>query len=218
MGTIKTANTSRHNFDKNFNRYVRNKSKRSLNAILRTKRLDAGFFFLEFYPMLRDFFIDTHNVNERDFEIILQLHANQPFSIDDVYECTTRPYQLLRNIPWASKFKLNMGRRAAMGLLSDLGARGIIETFKNHGRCGKKLYVISPNWSSDIRSFYENLLCLRKVRTIDNKEFPTDAKKSPSHYRKALRQNIYKDAFDGTSIKMKSSEVEVRLSEAKSLS
>lgn len=219
MKKIKTANSKNHNYKKNFNKYLRTTSTRSIRAIMRTKRLDAGFFPLEFYPALRDLFLDTHRIiSEKDFEILLQLFSNQPFSVEDVYDCTMRKRKY-DNIDWESRF--NLGRRAGKEFLDRLSSQKIITLYKKHGRYNKDLYNFSTKYNSDLRAFYENMYCVRKVRMTSNEEFPTAAKKSIPHYKKMLKQNNYKDAFDNdfdTELKTDDNSFRLKLHEARAKS
>jgi len=193
MEEIKTANSPRHNYSKSFKRYLKTRSTRSLLAIHRTKRLDAAFFWLEFYPLVRDIFLTKHQqFTEKEFEVMLQLHANQPFSIDDIYKCTAKGKQ------WGDDWtkKTSLGLRAAKGFLIKALSRKHFVLFKNNGRYNKKLYEFSPEMRTEFLRLYENMLCLSKIRTADPSFVPPIIKKSTVHYQKMLKQNFYKDCFD----------------------
>ena len=193
MEDIKTANGSTYNYSKTFKRYLKSRSTRSLRAIHRTKRLDAGFFWLEFYPLVRDIFLTKHQqFTEKDFEVMMQLHANQPFSIDDIYDST------VKGKPWAEDWtkKTSLGIRAAKGFLAKTLATGAIRVFKKNGRYNKKLYEFSPEMSSEFRRMYEYILCISKIRIYDTDFVPSSIRQSRSHLKKMLKQNAYKEKFE----------------------
>lgn len=192
MEYLKTANDWTHNYTKkSFKRYLKTRSTRSLAAILRTKRLDAGFFWLEFYPLVRDIFMAQHpEYTEKDFEILLQLHANQPFSVTDIEICTLKPKDYQGD--WSKR--TNPGIRTIRHFLSKHLKNGTFRIFKNHGAHSKTLYEFSPALNADMRRIYEHMLCLSKIRHQD--ELPSVVRTSKAHMRKIFKQNSYKDNFD----------------------
>lgn len=192
METVKTANDWTHNYTKkSFKRYLKTRSTRSLASILRTKRLDAGFFWLEFFPLVRDIFMAQHpEYSEKDFEILIQLHANQPFSVTDVEICTLKPKNYQGD--WSNR--TNPGARTVRHFLRKHLQNGDFRVFKNHNPYNKKLYEFSPGLNADIRRIYEQMLCLSKIR--HQNDLPSVVRKSKAHMRKIFKQNSYKDKFE----------------------
>ena len=217
MSDIKTANTPKHNYGRNIKKYIKTQSTKSLRAILRQKRLDAGFFFLEFYPLVRDIFIERHKfLTEQDFEILLQLHANQPFSVDDIDACLIRKSSYKHPVDWGKR--ASMGYRARVRYMKMCDANGVIRVFKMNGRANKKLYEFTPKFNSEFREIYENMLCLTKVRSADRTKVPEPLRKSIVHYKKMNKQNIYKDGLDADAeieIKTSDNEFGIKLRDAR---
>lgn len=217
MADVKTANTPNHNLGRNIKKYIKTKSTRSLRSILRQKRLDAGFFFLEFYPLERDLFLERHKfLTESDFEILLQLHANQPFSKDDVSACLWRKPSHKHPIDWS--VKTAMGTRARTSFLELCKANDVVRVFKMNGRANKKLYEFTPKYNSEFRKIYEHILCLSKIRSADRTETPEAINYSIPHRKKMNKQNIYKDGLDAEpdmEIKTSDNEFSIKLSEAR---
>ncbi len=192
MFDIKTANDNTRNYSKSFKRYLKTRSTRDLTAIFRTKRLDAGFFWLEFFPLVRDIFLTRHRqLTEKDFEVMLQLHANQPFTVDDVYDST------VKGKGWGEDWskKTSYGIRATKGFLAKMENFGYVRVFKMNGRYNKKMYEFTPKTNTEFRRFYEHILCISKIRFNEKEHVPPEMKKSRAHYKKMIKQNFYRDCF-----------------------
>lgn len=192
---MKTANTKKHNYTRAINRYSATHSKRTKRAVLRTKRFDAGFFFLDFFFLCRDIILESNEfMTEYDLEVVTQLHANQPFSKDDVMDCIVSKRSYNRPIKWAKK--TSYGVRATNKFMDIMIRHGVIYEFKTHGRNNKKLFVLTNRWEGIMKTMYENMLCITKIQPEDNRSFPYAMRKSKSHLKKALKQNFLKDGFD----------------------
>lgn len=190
---MKTANTPKHNYSKAFKRYIKSKSTRSIEAIHQTKRLDAGFFWLDFYPLVRDIFMAKYKqYNEKEYEALLQLHASQPFSVDDVYSC------IVRKTSWDDDWSIKtfLGVRTTKSFMDRAIQQNHMVLFKNNGRYNKKLYTLSTEMNNELRRMYEQMLCLSKIRLDNPNHVPPIMKQSKVHVRKILKQNNYKEAFD----------------------
>jgi hypothetical protein len=213
---IKTNNDSKHNYSKNFKKYLKTNSTRTLEAIYRTKRLDAGFFWMEFYPLVRDIFFAKHNdvLYERDFELLWQLHANQPFTIDDIM-WNIIPKRI-NDEKWHEK--TSYGIRATKDFIQRCLFHKIIELKKKNGRYNKKQYELTYEMKSEFRRMYEQMLCISKIRLADT---PEKIRKSKPHYKKILKQNTYKDAFDSElnrEIETSDGEFAIKIQQARALS
>ena len=142
---------------------------------------------------MRDIFLTAHpDITEREFEVLLQLHANQPFSIDDVHYATAKKKD------WNDDYtnKTGLGIRLVKKFMRKMLRRGSFTIFKKNGPHNKKLYLLSSTLNTELRRMYEYMLCLSKIRINDPSYTPQVLKNSPVHYRKMLKQNRYKDAFD----------------------
>jgi hypothetical protein len=189
---VKTANTRRHYYSKSFDKYLIARSSRNLRAILRAKRLEVGYFFLEFYPLVRDLFLMSHRmIDEREFEVLMQLHANQPFSIDDIRGATIKKKDFYGDVVDWSK-KTSLGHRAAKDFLGRCKAHGIFKVFKENGRYNKKLWVLSEQWQNDFRRLYDNMLCLSDIRMDNHAVVHPEVRKSIPHRKKIMKQNNYR--------------------------
>lgn len=206
---IKTANTPTHNYSKSFKRYLKSRSTRSLEAILQTKRLDAGFFWMDFYPLVRDLFMARHKeYSEKEYEVLLQIHASQPFTIDDIYSSLTRKTSWNDN--WL--VRTTLGFRAAKSFMQKSIDNGGFVLFKKNGRYNKKMYTFSTELNNEFRRMYEHMLCLSKIRLDDPNHVPPQVRKSKPHVKKILKQNKYKDAFEADlDKKLKTSDQEFSL-------
>lgn len=192
MFEIVTANDNKHNYSRSFKRYLKTRATRSLQAIFRTKRLDVGFFWMEFYPLIRDIFMVRHPyLTIKDFEALLQLHANQPFSIEDIYSCTLT-HDFAKD-DWDNK--TSFGFRTQKKFLHKCFKHGLFQVFRNQSPYNKKLYEFSPYARTEFKRVYENILCLSKIRYEDPLFVPPKIKKSTAHYKKILKQNAYCDKF-----------------------
>lgn len=190
MKSIETANDHTHRYSKKFDRYLKVKSTRSLEAIVRTKRLDAGFFWMEFMPLVRDIFLAEHpEFNEKQLDVLLQLHANQPFCQEDIYKCTAAKIGSGIHLDK----KTTLGRRAAKDLMDKCIEHGYFKLFKQNGRYNKKLYYFSYKLGGDIKRMYEQMLCLSQ---IEIESVPKEIRNSIVHYRKMVKQNSYKKKFE----------------------
>ena len=192
MYEVITANDNRHNYSKSFKKYLRTRSRRSLEAIFRTKRLDVGFFWLEFFPLVKDIFLTRHEfLTLNDFDVIIQLHANQPFTVDDVYAATLTHDH--RKDDWDNKTSLGLRRNRKF--MKKLFAHELVRVFKKHGAHNKTLYEFTPYLNKELKRLYEQMLCLSKIRHEDPRYLNNKIKKSKAHYKKILKQNAYYDKF-----------------------
>lgn len=191
---IKTANDWTHTYTKkSFKRYLKDRSTRSLRAIFQTKRLDAGFFWLEFWPLVRDIFLAKHpEFTDRDLDILLQLHANQPFSKDDLFKMTIKPKDYKGD--WS--LKTHLGIRTGKTFLNKCLSKELFVVWKNHTQNNQTLYVFNTIFNSEFRSMYDEILCLTKIRNKEAKALPSIVRKSKTHMRKILKQNSYKEKFE----------------------
>lgn len=184
---IKTANDHTHNYSKKFDRYLKTKSTRSLDAITRTKRLDLGFFWMEFYPLVRDIFLAKHPYfTERHLDVILQLHASQPFCMEDTYKCLAPKIHNGLRLSGPSR----LGKRSVKKLFELFFKHKFIKVFKNNGRYNKKLYIFTPDMNNEIRKMYDNMLCLTK---INSSEVPKELRDKQEYIRKIAKQNVFKE-------------------------
>jgi hypothetical protein len=189
-----TANSNKHNYSKRFKRYLKTRSTRSVRAILRTQRLDAAFFWMEFYPLVRDMWLRQNpQFTFREFEVLLQLHANQPFTIDDIYASTTMKRDVLQD-DWDKK--TSPGVRMAKDFIKRCVVFKLIRIRLNRGRYNKIMYELTPNAATDFRRIYEYMLCITKIPTTDTSIVDPIMKRSTAHYKKMIKQNTLKDAFD----------------------
>jgi hypothetical protein len=194
MEEVVTPNDGRHNYSKRFKRYLRTTSTKSIRAILRRSRLDAGFFFLSFYPLVRDLWLRQHmQFNNKEFEVLIQLHERQQFTIDDVYDCTVTKKDII-NDDWDKKTSL--GERMAIDFIRRCIVSKMIRIWKKGGRYNKTIYEFTPNTANEFRRLYDQMLCLTKISTTDKTVVDPVVKKSKAHYKKMIKQNLFKDAFD----------------------
>jgi len=167
---------------------------------------------MEFWPLVRDIFLASHpELNEKKLDVLLQLHANQPFCVEDLHKCTAS--KISNGIKFESKTV--MGRRAARDLMKQCIDHGYIKLFKQNGRYNKKLYYFSHRLGNDIRRMYEQMLCLQK---IEIESTPKKIKNSEVHYKKMIKQNAYKRKFDhesGREIFTSDREFSIKLKQAR---
>jgi len=215
MEHVITANNNKHNYSKSFKKYLKTRSTRTLEAIYRTKRLDAGFFFLEFFPLVKDIFLTRHEyLNLNDFDVLLQLHANQPFTIDDVYACTLTHDHTKDD--WDNKTSLGLRRQKKF--MKKCFDHNLLRVFKNHSPHNPTLYEFTPYANNEFMRMYEQMLCLSKIRINDPNHVNKKIKKSRAHYKKILKQNKYYDKFKqefDREIKTTNREFSIKLGEAR---
>ena len=187
-----TANSPKHNYSHPFKRYLKTRSTRSVEAIMRTKRLDAGFFWMEFSPLVRDIFLAKHpDISEKELDVLFQLHANQPFTVSDINFSTLKPKSF-----FDFTRKTSLGERTVIKFLKKFIDMGVFRVFKMNGRYNKKLYEFTPDWNNEFKRMYEQMLCITKIRYNETRFVPSQVRKSKAHFKKILKQNAYKDKFD----------------------
>jgi hypothetical protein len=194
MTELKTANSTKHNYNKNFKRYLKTKSTRSVKAILRTQRLDAAFFWLDFYPLVRDMWLRKNKeFTATEFDILLQLHANQPFTILDINTCTITKRDI-HNDDWHLKTKFST--KSARRFIVKCKELKIFKIRANKGRYNRNIYEFTVSANNTFRRLYEYMLCTIKIPTTDKDVVDPIIKKSNTHYKKMIKQNALADAFN----------------------
>lgn len=195
MKKIKTANSQKHNFTKNVNRYASTHSKRTKRSVYRTRRFDAGFFFLDFFFLCKDVLLEMNKfLTSSDLEVIMQLHANQPFSRADISDCIISKNSYEGEVDWSKR--TSYGYRAVRKFVEVMKKEGVIKEFRKNGRHNSQLFVLTNTWESKMLSMYENMLCITKMPPEDNRYFPNAMRKSRAHLKKVLKQNFLKEGFD----------------------
>lgn len=173
------------------------RSTQNLKAMRQTRFIELGFFWLDFFPLVRDIFIFKYEgLDVKDFEILMQLHSIQPFSHKDV-DFLIRTHDPVRVRP--PKFVYSMGhmhRRTFNPKMNFYIELGILEKYKltmNEGS-GRKFnaYVFTKQANEDMKALYKQMVCSQK---IDIGTVPEKVAEEKRHFRKILRQNAMCDAF-----------------------
>lgn len=179
---------------------IKRSKQRSVKAINRTKLLDIGFFWMEFYPISRALFLDKYRfITGAQFEMIMQLHAIQPFGLFDFKEMLT--YSSLRH-PNSHRSGIpntyGIGPASFKLLFKKLRTHKVIEVVDNNSGWGKreysdktdtkhKLFCFTKEFDQDITDIYLYMLCLKAIPT----NVSEDLKSIKSIYRKILKQRKY---------------------------